>query len=123
MNVKAEQRSFGSLSASAPSGRWEGSGEIRGHQHHEVFMGPDESRQQGCWGRLLWYRPGLCQCRFRMAIWSLNRQIVSGQSQINCRPKQFYCRPRPAAQLLIPFALYTSHALAPPTPMLAGGQP
>jgi hypothetical protein len=30
----------------------------------------------------------------------LNRQMFSGQSRNHCRPKQFYCRPRPAAQLL-----------------------
>jgi hypothetical protein len=37
----------------------------------------------GCWEDFLGYRPGLCQ------------------SRIYCWPKQFYCRPRPAAHLLI----------------------
>jgi hypothetical protein len=28
----------------------------------------DEVREPGLLGGFLWYRPGLCQCRFRMAI-------------------------------------------------------
>jgi hypothetical protein len=49
-------------------------------------------------GNLLWYRPGLCQCRVRTGY--INRQCFSRQSRIYCRSKQFHCRPRPAAQLL-----------------------
>jgi hypothetical protein len=43
----------------------------------------------------VWHWPGLCQCRFRVAT-ALKRQLVSG---FTAAAKQFYCRPRPAAQL------------------------
>jgi hypothetical protein len=57
----------------------------------------------GLLGSFLWYRPGLCQCRFRIPTWAcigLHRQNFSGWYRIYYRPKQLYCRPRPAAQLL-----------------------
>jgi hypothetical protein len=38
--------------------------------------------------------------RLRNDLKGLNRPISSGQSRIYCRPKQLYCRPRPAAHLL-----------------------
>jgi hypothetical protein len=52
-------------------------------------------------------------CRFRIAInglyWPL---IATSQSRIYCRPKELYCRPRPAAQLLpSPSALVRGAAL------------
>jgi hypothetical protein len=36
--------------------------------------------QQGCWEACLWYRPGLCHCRFRIWLHASkkpNHQIVS----------------------------------------------
>jgi hypothetical protein len=58
----------------------------------------------GVWDDFLWHRPGLCQCRFRKWLYrpeyGLKHQLFSCQSRIHCRPKQFYCRPRRAAQLL-----------------------
>jgi hypothetical protein len=57
----------------------------------------------GLLGSFVWYRPGLCQCRFRIglnACMGLNRPFFSGPKPDLLPAKEFYCRPRPAAQLL-----------------------
>jgi hypothetical protein len=65
-------------------------------------VSPAAQRCTGLLGSFVWHRPGLFQCRFRIGYRSqgLKRQMSSGQSRVYCRPKQFYCRPRPAAQPL-----------------------
>jgi hypothetical protein len=73
-----------------------------------VQQGGGIAPTQGCW-EALWYRPGLCQCRFRMAIKGLyrthNRQSFSGiQSRIYSVQSQFLL-PSQAGSNCSPFAL------------------
>jgi hypothetical protein len=56
----------------------------------------------GCWEAFCGTGRGYASARFRIGYLyrRINRRAFSGQSRVYCRPKQFYCRPRPAAQLL-----------------------
>ena len=59
-----------------------------------------DTLQEGCWEVFLWYRPGLCQCRFRSGYKGLYRAINCLIFFGYCRPKLRQYRSKPAAQLL-----------------------
>jgi hypothetical protein len=64
------------------------------HSHWSALSSQPARRSTvtGLLESFLWQRPGLCH-----SLTLPNRQVFSGQ--IYCRPNEFYCRPRPAAQL------------------------
>ena len=48
----------------------------------------------GLLGGCLWYRPGLCQCRFRKGYIGPNRRIIAGRSRFTAVPgRQHNCFP------------------------------
>jgi hypothetical protein len=55
----------------------------------------------GLLGSFLWHRPGLCQCRKGLAfVGPLITRFSPAKAGFTAGQSSFYCRPRPAAQLL-----------------------